>query len=168
MQLNKDTIKKLELLKSETEAKILEQRANILKFVTVDTKYQVIIDARCRDSAKEITESIFALQQRESKLEALIANVKEAAEQLNCLNFDFAGMRTGLSSTLATHEQFLKRGVLQEILSKEKADELESKISEMKKQLKRYDEVVAPLLTRLDTVPDVTSTQSRGAGDDDY
>ncbi|KCZ73638.1 hypothetical protein ANME2D_00710 [Candidatus Methanoperedens nitroreducens] len=154
MQLNKETIKKLERLKAEAEAKISAARADILKYITLDPKYSVIIDPSYREEAKSISETMFALRQESVKLEKLIDAVKEAARTLDVGNFEFGAERMRYVSSIATNDQTLKQGVIKGVLSREKCANLEAAITEAESKLKKHDEVTAPLVARLDAIPD--------------
>lgn len=152
MNISRETIPRLEKIKNDTEAKIQQQRADILKYITIDPKFNVIVDPQYKDRAKEITECIFALHQEKKKVETLIAAIKDAAAELNCGNFDFVHKHNRLISGLGTNERLLQQGVINGLLSKERCEMLEVAISEAKKGLDRYNEIIPPILKRLEAI----------------
>ncbi len=61
MYLDRNTVKQLEQLKTETEAKIQTQRNEILKHIGIDSKFNVCIEPQHRDAVKPVAETISTL-----------------------------------------------------------------------------------------------------------
>lgn len=180
MQLEKTTIKKLDHLRSEAEAKLQARRADILNCISLDQKNSVIIDPAFKDEAKVIAEEMINLRQESAKFGGLIEGVKEVAGTLGIGSYDFGSAKGKLNSIIVTNDQVIKRDVIAGVMSRETCAALEDAMKEAEIKLKRFDEVTAPLIAKLAAIPDFqvpapqrqdrsTVTASRGdRGEDEY
>lgn len=149
MQLDKNTIGKLEQKSAAADAKIKELRAKLLEHVTVDSKSSLVIAAQYKDEAKKIVESIGSLESELTGLGEFIEKVTQAAAQLNCAGLDFQSRRSRFLSRLGQAEHSLKQEKMQLVPRLDKVDEFDRVIAESKAGIEKFDTIYLPLSDEL-------------------
>lgn len=155
MYLDRNTVKKLEQLKTETEAKIQTQRNEILKHIGIDSKFNVCIEPQHRDAVKPIAETISTLNAEVQKYAALIGALKEAAAELGYDLNSLWDRRAHFEGAITQHDAVLRQGVLQGVLTRERSEALETAIADAKSKLKKYNDATASVFEKIATLPEV-------------
>lgn len=154
MQLDKNTIEKLEKLKSEAKAQIESSRAEILNHITVNSKLEVIIHPDSRDVVKGIVESSAASAAQIKEYTELIRKIEEANISLEMNGRDYNSRRQILNSKIMQAEKTISQGISQGVISKGRVDELESTVADCRIALKKMDKILTPIENKLSSIPE--------------
>lgn len=148
MQLGSDTIPELTKLKAGKQAKMQGRRGEILTFVTVDSKDQLIVDPQYKVETKAIINDLGRLAKEIAEIDSLIDEVNDAATELGFR--DFGQQRQRFTHTIQQSNMTLQKGVINGILSKAQCTDLEISVNAAKESLAKLEQVTAPLIERLE------------------
>lgn len=155
MNLDLNTIKKLEQLKQEAEARIELNRSEVLKHIIVNQKLDVVVNPDSRELVKQIFENSSAAAAQIKEYVSLADKIKEVATSFELNGRDFNSRRSILNSKILAAERTISQGISQGVISKVRVDELEETISEAKTALGKMAKSLTPIENRLAGIPDM-------------
>jgi hypothetical protein len=154
MQLDLNTISKLEKLKQEAEARIEKNRLEVLKHIIVDQKLQVVVNPDERELIKQILDDSLAASGQIKEYTNLINKIEEVSISLEMGGRDFNSRRSILNSKILQAERQISQGIAQNVISKTRVDELEGTIADARTALGKMSKSLTPLENKLAGIPD--------------
>lgn len=153
MQLSPDILSELQKMKTDKQAKLQARRGEILNFIAVDAQYNVIVDPSFKRETKSILNDMDALQTGIKDVDILLSEIQDASDALG-FN-DFGQQRQRYLHTIQQSNTTLKKGIINEILSKAQCQDLEISVNTAQAALDKLNTITAPIIEKLEKLDQI-------------